>query len=350
MGQRIPLEEERMPELRKDPVLGRWIIIATDRKLRPYDFKTCEAPVVEAKCPFCPGNEGMTPPEIYAMRDPSTSPNTPGWQVRVIPNKYPALRIEGDLDRRGKGIYDTMNGVGAHEVIIETPDHTRTLSQLGSQEVEAILRTYHQRIEDLKRDDRLRYILIFKNQGREAGASLAHAHSQLIATPVTPKTVKEELNGSHQYYELKERCIFCDMIRQEVEDGIRLVYQNDGFIAFCPYASRFPFETWILPKEHSADFGNLANSHVPLLADCLLTVLTKLRLVLNDPQYNYIIHTAPNRNARPGYWKTIDLDYHWHIEIMPRLTREAGFERATGFYINPTMPEDAAQAFREAEG
>jgi len=340
-----------MPELRKDPVVGRWVIIASERALRPSDFhKVSEEPSgSEVKCPFCPGNEHTTPPEIYAIRDDGSQPNTPGWKVRVVPNKFPALRIEGDLGRRGIGMYDMMSGIGAHEVIIETPNHYKKLCDLSVAELSLVLKTYRFRLSDLKKDPRFRYILIFKNQGEQAGASLHHSHSQIIATPVTPKRVKEELQGAREWFIMKERCVFCDIINQELDSGSRLVYENESFIAFAPFAARFPFECCIMPKKHSCDFDSITDEEIIQLADALGIVLRKLKVALNDPQYNYIIHTAPNRYQRRGYWTTLEQDYHWHIEIIPRLTKVAGFEWGTGFYINPTPPEDAAKYLRETE-
>lgn len=339
-----------MPELRKDPVIGRWVIIATERALRPSDFHHERDVEPDGKvCPFCPGNESMTPPEIWAVRDPGTAPNTPGWHVRVVPNKFPALRIEGELGKRGIGIYDMMNGIGAHEVIIETPDHKARLHQLSVPEIVSVATAYRERLTDLHKDVRFRYILIFKNQGSQAGASLYHSHSQLIATPVTPKRVKEELIGAKAHYDSKERCVFCDIMNQELDTGSRIVHQNDSFLAFCPFASRFPFEVWLMPKYHQCDFNVISHEQLQDFASALKHTLSKLDAALDNPQYNYVIHTAPSKVPRRGYWETIDHDYHWHIEIMPRLTKVAGFEWGTGFYINPTPPEEAAKFLREVE-
>ncbi len=336
-----------MPELRKDSVTGRWVIISTARGKRPSDFKPEPSqPQDNANCPFCYGHEAMTPPEICALRADGSHPNTPGWSVRVVPNKFPALGIDDSLVKKGVGMYDLMTGFGAHEVVIETPDHYRPIDQLSVEEIKNVLTVYQDRVQDLHKDIRFRYILIFRNEGREAGASLFHPHSQLIATPVTPKRVKEELQGSEAYYKTKERCVFCDVIAQEKESGQRVVYESDHFISFCPFASRFPFEICLLPKSHEPDFY-ASRAHVGDLAQALKITMEKLQIALNRPQYNYIIHSAPNLFPRRGYWHTIHEDYHWHFEIMPRLTRVAGFEWGTGFYINPTSPEDAAKFLRE---
>lgn len=332
-----------MPELRKDPVTGRWVIISTDRARRPSDFSR-ERVVVknEGLCPFCPGHEGKTPPEILAYRpgDDHQS-NAPGWNLRVIPNKFPALGIEGDLDRMAEGMFDRMNGVGAHEVVIETPDHMMTLATMPLQRVEDMFWAFRERILDLRRDQRFKYILVFKNHGEPAGASLEHSHSQLIALPILPKQVVEELDGAKRYFANKERCIFCDIIRQETAEKVRVAAENDDFITLSPYAARFPFETWILPKQHQAAFENSSTGTYANLAAMLHEVLSKEVQVLDSPAYNLVLHTAPLRENTGDY-------YHWHLELIPKLTKTAGFEWGTGFYINPTPPEEAARFLREA--
>src|SRR5205085_10161558 len=237
-----------MPELRRDPITGRWVIIATDRPKRPNDFRFERAVSFgRDQCPFCPGHEAMTPRELLAYRQNGTAANAPGWDVRVVPNKFPALQVEGTLDLAGEGMFDKMNGVGAHEVIIETPEHDKTLATLPIKRVEDVIWVFRDRMIDLKKDRRFKYILIFKNHGEPAGASLEHPHSQLIALPIIPKQAVEELEGAKQYFQYKERCIFCDVIRQELEDMRRVVAENQDFITLAPFAPRFPFETWILP-------------------------------------------------------------------------------------------------------
>ncbi|HFE65477.1 MAG TPA: galactose-1-phosphate uridylyltransferase [Caldithrix sp.] len=329
-----------MPELRKDPVIGRWVIISTERGKRPSDF----APIEEKKqggfCPFCYGNEDKTPPEIFAIRPDKSPRDKPGWTLRVVPNKYPALRIEGQLNRQGDGIYDKMNGVGAHEVIIETPDHFKDLADLEIRAIRDVFWIFRERVLDLKKDVRLKYTMIFKNQGMSAGASLEHTHSQLIATPIIPKRVLEEMDGAQKYHNFKERCIFCDMIRQEIKDNVRVVYEEDFFLAIEPYAPRFPFETWILPKNHNSHFEKISDEKLKHLAIIIKEVLGRVNVALNNPPFNFVIHSAPLQDGLLDY-------YHWHIEFMPKLTRVAGFEWGTGFYINPTGPEDAAKYLRE---
>ncbi len=341
-----------MSELRKDPILGRWVIIASARGKRPGAFgQPPEKKDEGISCPFCTGNEGMTPKEIYSLRKPGSLPDEPGWNVRVVPNKFPALGIDDKLVKKGRGIYDMMVGYGAHEVIIETSDHHKHIKDQSIEEIKNVIWVAQHRIEDLHKDVQMRYVLVFKNKGIEAGASLVHPHTQIIATSVTPRTVKGELQGAESYFKVKERCIFCDIMEEELSLGKRIVVENDEFVAFCPYASRFPFEIHILPKHHDVDFhSDIVKKNDHLLAEILQIIFKKLANCLNDPPYNYVIHTAPNRFERRGYWHTLNEDFHWHIEIMPKLTRVAGFEWGTGFYINPTPPEDAAKYLREADG
>jgi len=328
-----------MPELRKDPVIGRWVIIATERRKRPSDFMVKEEVCVldTSTCPFCEGNEEKTPPEILAYRD-GTRPDSPGWSLRVIPNKFPALAIEGDLDRMGEGMFDKMNGVGAHEVIIETSRHDCGLDVMEEREVANLFYACRERIIDLKQDKRLQYVLVFKNKGRDAGASLEHTHSQLIALPIVPKRVNEELRGAREYWRFKERCVFCDIIRQEGRDGVRVVAENSDFILISPYAPKSPFETWVLPREHQSCFEMIKDEQVPALAEIVHLLMKKMAKLLGDPPYNFMLHSAP-LHKDPEH-------YHWHIEIMPKLTQVAGFEWGSGFYINPTPPEDAAEELR----
>jgi UDPglucose--hexose-1-phosphate uridylyltransferase len=331
-----------VPELRRDPVTGRWVIISTDRQKRPNDFSLERARVLgRDHCPFCPGHEAMTPSEVLSYRQNGGPPNGPGWDVRVVPNKFPALKVEGDLDRAGEGLFDRMNGIGAHEVIIETPHHDRTFAAMSEPEIERVLWAYRERMLDLKRDIRLKYVLVFKNHGAAAGATLEHTHSQLIALPIVPDFVREELEGAARHYAVKERCVFCDVVNQDVEDGRRVVLENADVVALAPYAPRFPFETWLLPRRHGARFEEAPRHEYESLARALKAVLQRMDRVLEKPAYNFVLHTSPFA----GDTKDV---YHWHIELMPKLTRVAGFEWGTGFYINPTSPEEAAQVLRSA--
>jgi UDPglucose--hexose-1-phosphate uridylyltransferase len=335
-----------MPELRKDPVLKRWVIIATERASRPNDFKKKreDFPANQdlSKCPFCPGNEFMTPPEVLAYRKPGTLANGPGWWIRVINNKFPALNPEGSLDKKGIGIYDMMNGVGYHEVLIETDDHFATPLSMSSSQFEEIIWGYRDRIIELSKDVRIKYVIIFKNHGKGAGASLFHPHSQIIATPIIPAVIKNEIDNAKEYFELRDRCLFCDIVTQELGHQDRIVFENNSFIAFCPFASAFPFETWIIPKRHFHRFEDIDKNHVVDLAQTMKSVFSKLYLLLDNPPFNMMLHTSPPNSNSKEY-------YHWHIEIIPRLTEVAGFEWGTGTYINPMLPERAAIELRKQE-
>jgi UDPglucose--hexose-1-phosphate uridylyltransferase len=332
-----------MPELRKDPIVSRWVIIAHERAKRPHDF-IGESPLQPEGgfCPFCEGHEEKTPPEIIAYRERGTRPNGPGWRIRVVPNKFPALKIEGNLNKRGEGIYDKMAGIGAHEVIIESPQHHISMATLAEDNIREVLWVYRDRLVDLKKDSRLVHGMLFKNVGPAGGASLEHTHSQLIVTPIVPISVWEEMTGALEFFNYRGRCIYCDMVQQELATEKRIVLDTPHFTAFCPYASRFPFETWILPKAHSSHFENIPKPGVDDLGSVLRQVLNKLEVGLDSPAYNYIIHTAPFDHQELPH-------YHWHIEIIPRLTKVAGFEWGSGFYINPVPPEDAAAFLRETE-
>lgn len=334
-----------MPELRKDPFTDRWVIIATDRAKRPSDFRFSAEEKGNGECVFCGGHENETPPEVFAIRT-AGEPNAPGWDVRVFPNMYPALRTEGDIYRRSMGVCDVMNGVGAHEVIVETPDHSKELADLDVADIKKVLVAYRERINDLGRDVRFKYVLVFKNHGKDAGASLQHSHSQLIATPITPKRVKEELQVAREYHDSRGRCIFCDYIEQETKlFKDRLVREDDNFVALAPFASSFPFEVWIMPKRHSPDFVFTSDAEMDSFAAMLRDVLNRIRVVLNDPPFNYMLHIAPFRRPNADCCETME-EYHWHLEITPRITKLAGFELGSGFNINPTPPEIAAELLR----
>lgn len=330
-----------MSELRRDPIGGRWIIVDTDHPNYPQDFEYEPQVYRGGTCPFCYGNETMTPPEIECIREPGTAANTPGWQVRVVANKFPALQIEGDLDRRGLGMYDMSNGIGAHEVLVETPYHQKDICDLTDQEVESFLSMYRRRALDLTKDNRFKYIMIFKNFGAAAGASLEHPHTQLIALPMVPKNVMEEIKGAQDYFEYRERCIFCDIIRQETQEKERIILENKYFLSFCPFVSRFPFEIWIMPKKHNSSFIQAPTEEVPALASILRETIIKIKKLFPQLSYNFIIHSSPI-NGDGGIE-----GYHWHIEFMPKLTRVAGFEWGSGFYLVSTPPELAARWLKE---
>jgi len=332
-----------MPELRKDPIIGRWVIIATERGKRPSDFIIDRNQVRGGFCPLCPGNENTTPPEVLAYSSThGRQPNQPGWSLRVVPNKYPALVIEGDLNKEGEGLYDRMNGIGAHEVLIETPDHAESFTYLPPERMIQIFWAYRDRLVDLGKDERFRYVMIFKNYGAAAGASLEHSHSQLVALPILPRMITSELEGSLSYYRYKERCVFCDIVRQELDQQVRVVTSNDKFVAIVPFAPRSPFEMWILPRRHSSSYCNTDDETFRALTAIFSECMRRLDKCLPNVPYNFVLHGAPLRSQFLDH-------YHWHFEITPKLTMIAGFEWGSGFYINPVAPEEAARFLREAE-
>ncbi len=293
-------------ELRKDPVIGRWVIISGERGRRPNPFRQFSARVDNGKpCPFCPGHEEMTPPEVMAYRKESSAGSP--WSLRVVPNRFPALRIEGDLDKMGEGLYDKMRGIGAHEVVIETPEHESDPSRYSPAQMTELIHAYRDRMTDLLRDSRFRFVLVFKNHGSESGATLSHPHSQIIALPVVPIQIATELAGAGKYYDYRGRCIYCDILSQELADSRRLVVQNADFVAYAPYASRFSFEISILPRVHAAFFSDITSAQMESLAEILQDVLRRYRLALKDPPYNYVIHTAPPGHPAPpsttGRWR-----------------------------------------------
>jgi len=333
-----------LSELRKDPITGRWVIISTERRKRPNDFRLESVEITsDPSCPFCEGHEAMTPHEISALRRNGSPPDSPGWDLRVIPNQFPVLRVEGTLDRQGEGLFDKMNGIGAHEVIIETPRHDETLATMSDAAVEQVLWASRERVQDLKQDRRFRYIIVFKNHGAAAGSSVNHSHSQLIALPIVPREVRDEVDGARAHYQQKERCVFCDVMRQDAGDGRRLIAESADMIALAPYAPRFPFETWILPRRHQSHFEDASRQEIGSLARLLADILRRMNRTLRNPPYNLLIHSAPLAEPVTDF-------YHWHVEVIPKLTKVAGFEWATGFYMNPTPPEEAAQVLREARG
>ncbi|HSV43814.1 MAG TPA: galactose-1-phosphate uridylyltransferase [Candidatus Bathyarchaeia archaeon] len=332
-----------MGELRRDPIIGQWVVVATDQEsLTPAAYaQSPQERIGGTVCQLCPGREKYTPFEVDAIRFDQSAPNSPGWAARAVPNKFPALKIEGDLNKRGLGMYDVSNGIGAHEVIIDTPDHNRDLADLSAQEVSYVLRLYLNRGNALAKDKRFKYIMVFKNYGESAGASVEHAHSQIIALPMVPKLVATELEGTRQYVKYRGRCLFCDILEQEYGDEERIIVQNDSFVAFCPFVPRYPFEIWILPKEHESDFFALQEKHMLPLAEILKQALARMEKTLNCA-YNFYIHTVPVGFKEKEF-------YHWHIEIVPQLVGVKGYEWGTGLYLVPTSPKVAAGYLRDAE-
>jgi UDPglucose--hexose-1-phosphate uridylyltransferase len=330
-----------MPDFRKDPFVNRWVIIATERAKRPQQNIALAKPDLAGPCPFCSGNEAMTPPEILAYRDSKSQPNQPGWTVRVVPNMYPALIPDGDQNLRMQGLYESMNARGVHEVIIEFQEHATHVAELSEKQFKDVVRAYQHRMIALRGDNRWRHVLIYKNEGAQAGATFEHLHSQLVALPMVPRQVSEELEVAKEFYEQNRRCLYCTILDAEILNGGRIVTANQHFVALCPYAPRFPFETWILPRDHDASFDRASELQRSEFALMLRETLMRLDRCLTQPPFNYVLHSGPFDAAEEHY-------YHWHLEIMPRLTGVAGFEWGSGFFINTAAPEHTAQALREA--
>lgn len=337
-----------MSELRYDPVKQLWSVIADERSRKPDDYLVKRLEFRKdtvSLCPFCKGNEDTAGQEIFSIEKDGE------WQTRVVPNSYPAFRIEGELKRTANGIYDTVNAVGAHEVVIETPNHEINPGSYTEEILFNLFSTFKERVNDLKKDTRFRYIMPFKNYGLLAGSTMEHPHSQIIAMPVTPNVVRSKLASCLHHYRKKERCLFCDILDQERSENKRIIYENQDFVALCPYASAQPFEICIYPKRHSHCFANIGEGELSGLADITREIFSRLYKCLEDPPFNMVIQTSPpvvKRPSQPGYWASIKEDFHWHIEIIPRLTGIAGFESGTGFYINPVAPESAAEFLRGA--
>ncbi len=321
-------------ELRKDPITQSWVIQEDGEGGWP------ETPV----CPLCPGQESLSPRTIYEHPYGHTQ-----WQVRVIPHLRPLYRIEGDAQRRGEGIYDKMRSLGAHEIVVEHPNHQLALSQQTDENVAQVLRAYVSRIVDLKKDRRFRYVTILRNQGQLAGQDLEHPHSQITATPFIPRRVVYELRSAQRYFEMKERCLYCDVLKQELMQQLRAVDWDDTFVAFCPFASRVPYETWVMPAHHHATFEDDLNAWERQLhfARFLKRILRRLEAIA--PAYQLVLHTSPNVHAkfeRSGQWQTLADDYHWHFEILPVLRATSKSYSVKEVYYNSLPPEAAAKDLR----
>ncbi|NIR00653.1 MAG: galactose-1-phosphate uridylyltransferase [Gemmatimonadales bacterium] len=333
------------PELRKNVVTREWVIIARGRGRRPSDFIGAtpeeKLPAHDEACPFCLGNESQTPSEVFALREIG-EPNSAGWRVRVVPNKFAALRANGSDRVRQMGLHSSRDGFGAHEVIIETPEHNRDLWEMEPSQLEAVLEAYRQRFLAFESGEVLHHVLLFRNHGPRAGTSLVHPHSQLIAAPVMPHQLQVELQGAAAYWEYLGRCVFCALIEDEIRSRQRVVLETDHFVVMAAYAGRYPFETWILPKRHAIRFAAMSAAESSDLARVVRETLGRLAGCLDRPSYNFAIHTAPaaEHNVRA---------YHWHMEIFPRITTLGGFELGSDIYINVVAPEDAATYLREAE-
>ena len=327
-----------MPELRQNILTREWVIIATERAKRPEDFgKKKEGKVIPAyspQCPFCPGNERLTPPQTYVV------PNTGGWRIRVTPNKFAAVSYEGELRRTVKGIRRTITGVGVHEVIVETPEHNRPAALLDDVQVELLVETYLNRFSFASKDPRVEQVTIFKNHGEAAGTSLEHPHSQIIGTPIITGQLRDRLINALKHFDEYGECIFCHVMEQELKDRTRIVLETEHFVTFVQYAALTPFSMLIMPRRHMACFAEINDSEAADLARNLRRTLLKLYHGLHDPDFNYTIRTAPIENRGVKY-------YHWYLSIIPRLTKVAGFELGSGMFVNVSLPEENARFLRE---
>lgn len=338
-----------MPQLRKDPVVGRWVIIASERARRPGNFvDTSDAPPEDhwQECPFCDQQEKV----IYTgKREASQEADPSIGDVFVVPSNMVGFEPQDGFNRSKRGLYDVINGLGVHEIIVETPEHFTNMADLDVSQIRMVIETYAARMKELEKDMRFQFVLAYKNYGSTAGGrKIAHTHSHVVATPVRPLIVKEKLIGAKKHFDAHQTCIYCDLIKQELETRSRVIHETEKFIAITPFAARFLFEVWILPKDHHCDFQVGIGGDEADLAVMMKVMLQKLQLGLDDPAYNFVIQTAPFRRSTPDAkkWDTIEEDYHWHIELMPRLTRFAGFEKGTDFYICAIPPEDMAEYLR----
>jgi len=332
-----------MPELRQNPATKEWVVIATERAKRPEEFGSSAVPLApeEKGCPFCPGREEETPKEILAYRTYGTAPNTPGWWIRIIPNAYPALVPLGIPERfKVDDFFTYMDGLGDHEVIIESPDHDQTIATMDQKQVEEIFLAYRERYAALARDPRFEMVILFKNHGASAGTSLRHPHSQIIATPITPLHIRNRIEAAMHYFDDHGSCVYCDMISKELQFKERIVGESDNFVVFEPFAARSPFETWVLPKKHNSSFEDIIKEQTKELAFIMRGVLAKIHKSLNNPDYNLVLRSSPVHEKNVEY-------YHWHIMIVPRVSSVAGFELGSGIYINTVIPEAAAKYLRE---
>lgn len=347
-----------MPQLRQDLATRRWCIISTERAKRPDDFSSrsgsaFSVPSYSATCPFCPGNEHMAPPPVYAVPASALGEGRTGgsgtserskWAVRVVPNKFPALVTPAPgtepRKRRRVGLYLEMDGCGQHEVVIESPDHSKTIATMSTDEIAAVVRTYRERFLALDKSDWNELIIIFRNQGEVAGTSLAHPHSQIIGSPIVPSDIRCRLEEAQRYFDDRGTCVYCDILDAEVAEGSRLVAANAGFVACCPFASAVPYATWIVPRRHASSFGVLTDEEAGLLAQILRDTLKRLYRLLSNPDYNYVIRSSPHHAAGEPH-------FHWYLEVLPRLTTQAGFEIGSGINVNVVAPETAAAQLRD---
>lgn len=331
-----------MSELRQDPITKEWVIIATDRARRPHEFRSRavsrERSASGTACPFCPGNERMTPAEVAAYRVGKR--DGPGWWVRVVPNQFPALAPEATDGRSDDPFFRFMPGVGRHEVIIETPEHDVPFALLPDRQAEEVVLMYRDRYLAISADRAIKAVILFKNKGESAGTSLEHPHAQIVGTPVVPEHIRDKYAVATRYYDDTGRCIYCDLVERERKAKLRIVFESDEFVAFHPFASRSPFETWLAPKQHAPSFGQISVESAKRFAHALKAVLSKLYRHLNDPDYNFVFHSAPKEDEKKNY-------FLWHVRVIPRLTTVAGFEIGSGMFINTALPEETAAYLNE---
>ncbi len=335
-----------MSELRRDPVTKHWTVMAPERKGRPGDFvERMDIPQAPSVCPFCPGNEALTPRELFSILDHNR------WQLRVFPNRYPILRVEGELTKHGKGFYDTISGVGAHEVIVYTNEHSKLMQEHDQALFTRYFSTARVRMLDLIKDTRLVYMQLFQNNGYHAGATMPHPHGQLLALPIIPEAAERVINNTRTHYELHKRCLICDIIDGERTDKSRVVFENSDFIAICPYAAAAPFEVRVYPKMHGHDFTGVTDATLLHLGDIMSECFRRLGKILDEPDFQMLLHTSPAPSAVAGdpACSRIALHYHWNIEISPRISRLGGAERVGGFFINTVLPEESAELLREVQ-
>lgn len=341
-----------MSELRRSPLTKRWVLCGSEYGIRQiksfyYDEQineniNNENHTTHKTCPLCEGNEYMTPPEIYAIRN--NEPNKPGWKVRVVPHRFPIFKIEGELGMEGFGLYDKMNPIGAHEVIIENARHS---DRISNEQVASVYKTIKNRVSDLSKDSRFKYIMIYKNRGKAAGAILSHPHSNIIALPFIPNEIANKLHTALQHYDTKSRCLYCDLIRQELKQDERIVYSNKDFLAIVPYAARFPFEVMVLPLKHNWNYIYVTDQEINSLADMINVIEYKLEKALSTCNRRYMLFNGPIKFAKKGYWSSLEQDFHWHMMILPVITKSIGVEWGSDFYVNPILPEEAAEYLRE---
>ena len=338
-----------MSQLRRDPIRGHWSIIAPGRNKRPDDHGDPEQvnPLDKGPCPFCPGNEEQTPPEVDAVRPNLTGANQPGWLVRIVPNRYPALIAEALQDTAAveppSELTRFLPAIGSHEIVIATPDHHRRASHFSVGQWDTLLAACQFRMQQLMADTRIKHVILFQNHGERAGASRSHEHLQLMGIPMTPQAVSQEVASARTYRARHERCIFCDVLEHEVHEHERLVLADEAFVSFTPWASRMPYELWVVPRAHRPSFMQVPHRERCLLAAHMRELLQRYEQLFGDLAYNWVLHSVPEADPDAEV-------FHWHIELLPRLSQQAGFEWGTGGFINTTTPEAAATELRDAQG